>query len=291
MLSLELLYVVKFEEVGMARPSVPQHRVEQDGPINERQQAILDLARINGRLLVEDLTGRFDVTPQTIRKDLNTLCDLKLMSRIHGGAIVSSGVNNLAYEARRFVAQAEKEAIGMAAARRIPSRASLFINIGTTTEEVAKALRKHEDLLVITNNLTVATLLYPNPRIEVIVAGGPVRRSDGAVIGEATVQFIQQFKVDFAVIGASAIDSEGALLDFDYREVSVSRAIIENARHVMLVADRMKFERSAPVRIAHLSDVDHFITDTLPNADIAGLCRKNRVEVTETAPNAAEIPA
>lgn len=248
---------------------------------NERQQEILDLARSSGRVLVEDLAERFDVTPQTVRKDLNELCERRLLTRVHGGAVVTSGVSNLAYEARRFVARSEKESIGAAAAGRIPNRASLFINIGTTTEEVAKALMDHEDLLVITNNLNVAMLLYQNPRIEVIIAGGPVRRADGAVVGETAVKFIQQFKVDFAVIGVSAIDAEGALLDFDYREVRVSRAIVENARQVILVSDRMKFERTAPVRIGHLAEVDLFVTDALPNQNFAELCRLNSVEVLE----------
>ena len=258
---------------------------------NDRQQEILKQARANGRVTVEDLAARFEVTPQTIRKDLNDLCERRLLSRVHGGAIISSGVSNLAYQARRFVAQTEKEAIGLAAARHIPNRASLFINIGTTTEEVAKALGQHEDLLVITNNLNVATLLYPNPHIDVIVAGGPVRRVDGAVVGEATVQFIHQFKVDYAVIGASAIDDEGALLDFDYREVRVSRAIIENARHVILVADKMKFERTAPVRIGHVSEIDLFVTDRLPEGKIGDICREHSVEVLEVGGSEDELTA
>ncbi|MGL5115136.1 MAG: DeoR/GlpR family DNA-binding transcription regulator [Beijerinckiaceae bacterium] len=248
---------------------------------SERQDEILTLARVQGRVLVDELAVRFDVTPQTIRKDLNDLCDRGFLGRVHGGAVVTSGVSNLAYEARRFVASTEKQSIGLATAGRIPNRASVFINIGTTTEEVAKALINHDDLLVITNNLNVATLLYPNPRIEVIIAGGPVRRLDGAVVGEAVVQFFQQFKVDFAIIGVSAIDQDGTLLDFDYREVRVSRAIIENARQVVLVTDRLKFERKAPVRLGHLADVDLFVTDELPSPEAAELCRLNGVEVLE----------
>lgn len=269
----------------MARMAVPALREEPGAealPIG-RQQDILELARAAGRVAVDELAARFDVSPQTIRKDLNELCERRLLTRVHGGAIVSSGVSNLAYEARRFVAQVEKEAIGRAAAARIPNGASLFINIGTTTEEVAKALKNHEDLLVITNNLNVANLLFRHPGIEVIVAGGPIRRADGAVVGEAAVSFIQQFKVDFAIIGASAIDTDGALLDFDYREVRVSRAIIENARSVILVSDRMKFERHAPVRIGHLSDIDLFVTDALPDSQVADVCRLNGVEVIEIA--------
>jgi DeoR family glycerol-3-phosphate regulon repressor len=256
---------------------------------NLRQDEILALARAQGRVNVEDLATRFEVTPQTIRKDLNDLCDRRLMSRVHGGAVILSGVENVAYEARRFIAMEEKQAIGAAAARLIPSNASLFINIGTTTEEVARALVGHQGLLVITNNINVATILYRDPHIEVIMAGGPVRRADGAVIGAAAVDFVSQFKVDYAVIGTSAIDEEGALLDFDYREVRVSRAIIENARQVVLVADKLKLERTAPVRIGHLQEVDVFVTDTLPSAGLRELCTAHQVEVIEVGARSSEV--
>lgn len=246
-----------------------------------RQTEILATARLQGKVGVDELAARFDVSPQTIRKDLNELCDRRLMTRIHGGAVIASGVENVAYEARRFIAQAEKRAIGEAAARLIPNNASLFINIGTTTEEVARALMQHEDLMVITNNLNVAMLLYRQPRIDVVLAGGPVRRTDGGLIGTSTAEFISQFKVDYAVIGASAIDEDGALLDFDFREVKISRAIIDNARRVMLVADRLKLERAAPIRIGHLSEVDVFVTDDLPSPALRTLCKGEAVQLVE----------
>lgn len=253
-----------------------------------RRQEILAIARAQGRIGVEDLAARFAVTPQTIRKDLNELCDQRLLSRVHGGAVIASGVENIGYEARRFIAQDEKRAIGAAAAKLIPNNTSLFVNIGTTTEEVARCLLDHEGLLVITNNINVANILYRHPRVEVIIAGGPVRRSDGGIVGGAAVDFIRQFKVDHAVIGTSAIDEEGALLDFDYREVRVSQAIIGNARQVILVSDRLKFERSAPVRIGHISQVDVFITDQLVSAPVAELCRTHGVRIVEARPAANE---
>ncbi|KAB2873029.1 MAG: DeoR/GlpR transcriptional regulator [Bauldia sp.] len=253
-----------------------------------RRQEILAIARAQGRIGVEDLAARFAVTPQTIRKDLNELCDQRLLSRVHGGAVIASGVENIGYEARRFIAQDEKRAIGAAAAKLIPNNTSLFVNIGTTTEEVARCLLDHEGLLVITNNINVANILYRHPRVEVIIAGGPVRRSDGGIVGGAAVDFIRQFKVDHAVIGTSAIDEEGALLDFDYREVRVSQAIIGNARQVILVSDRLKFERSAPVRIGHISQVDVFITDQLVSAPVAELCRTHGVRIVEARAAATE---
>jgi DeoR family glycerol-3-phosphate regulon repressor len=256
--------------------------------LSNRQTEILNIARAHGRVMVEDLARRFEVSAQTIRKDLNDLCDHHALTRIHGGAIIASGVENLAYEARRFVAAEEKKAIGAAAAGLIPNGCSLFINIGTTTEEVASALTAHEDLLVITTTLNVAMLLYRYPRIEVIVAGGAVRRADGAVIGSAATSLIGQFKVDYAIIGASAIDQDGALLDFDYREVQVSQAIITNARSVMLVADSTKFRRSAPVRIADFSQINTFVTDLALPARLANICQTRGIQVVEAMPGYLE---
>ncbi len=225
--------------------------------LSSRHSEIIQMAKDAGRVFVDDLAAHFEVTPQTIRKDLNDLCEQRLLSRIHGGALFPSGIENVEYEARRKIAADEKEAIGRAAARLIPDNASLFINIGTTTEAVSKALLDHNGLMVITNNINVANRMRVYPSIEVVIAGGVVRGSDGGVVGEAAVDFIKQFKVDYAVIGASAIDHDGALLDFDFREVKVAQAIIANARHVILVSDSTKFERTAPVRIGHLCAGQH----------------------------------
>ncbi|MFN4140549.1 DeoR/GlpR family DNA-binding transcription regulator [Aestuariivirga sp.] len=254
--------------------------------LSPRQQQILTLARQMGSVTVDDLALRFDVTPQTIRKDLNELCDGRLLARTHGGAMLSSGVENVAYEARRKMAALEKVVIGRHAASLIPNNCSLFMNIGTTTEEVARALVHHEGLLVITNNIHVATILMPSPKIDVILAGGMLRKTDGGIVGEAAVDFITQFKVDHAVIGASAIDDDGAMLDFDYREVRVAKAIMKNARNVMLVADAMKFTRTAPVRIGHLSDIDVFVTDRNPPEPVIALCRESgvRLEIADGLP-------
>ncbi|HEY4192609.1 MAG TPA: DeoR/GlpR family DNA-binding transcription regulator [Mesorhizobium sp.] len=248
-----------------------------------RHSEIIQMAKDNGRVLVDDLATHFNVTPQTIRKDLNDLCGQRLLSRIHGGAVFPSGIENMQYEARRKIAADEKEAIGRAAAALIPDNASLFVNIGTTTEAVSKALLDHHGLMVITNNINVANRMRVYPSIEVVIAGGVVRGSDGGIVGEAAVDFIKQFKVDYAVIGASAIDHDGALLDFDFREVKVAQAIIANARHVILVSDSTKFDRTAPVRIGHLSQVDTFITDACEIASIRRICEEAEVTLVETA--------
>ncbi|AMW35007.1 DeoR/GlpR transcriptional regulator [Haematospirillum jordaniae] len=248
-----------------------------------RQQEIMDAARESGRVLVDDLASRFQVTPQTIRRDLNELCERGMLARVHGGAVLASGIENVGYETRRVIAADEKNEIGRLCASEIPHNASLFMNIGTTTEAVARALLGHRNLLVITNNLNVANTLTQNPSCEIIVAGGLLRRSDGGLVGEATAEFVKKFKVDYAVIGASAMDEDGALLDYDYREVRVAQAIIENARQVFLVADRTKLSRSAPVRIAHISQVSALFTDEVTSPRLSQVCTQGGVKVFCTA--------
>jgi DeoR family glycerol-3-phosphate regulon repressor len=164
--------------------------------LSPRHADIIQMAKDNGRVLVDDLATHFNVTPQTIRKDLNDLCDQRLLSRVHGGALFPSGIENMEYEARRKIAADEKDAIGRAAARLIPDNASLFINIGTTTEAVGKALLDHQGLMVITNNINVANRMRVYPSIEVVIAGGVVRGSDGGIVGEAAVDLNNHLKVD-----------------------------------------------------------------------------------------------
>ena len=248
---------------------------------NHRQSEILTTLSLSGRVVVEELAAQFGVSPQTIRRDLNELSEAKAIVRIYGGAMVASGSANLAYEARQHVAQQSKRLIGEAAAKLIPDNASMFINIGTTTEQVAKALDSHSGLLVITNNLQVAEGMYRLKSTQVIIAGGSIRQEDGGILGATTVAQIGQFRVDLAVIGASAIDPDGTLLDFDVREVETARAIIDHARKVILVADSSKFSRSAPIKIAQFAEIDTFVTDRLPSEDVAEMCRRWGVEVIE----------
>ena len=237
-----------------------------------RQNEILDLARAEGRVLVDDLAQRFDVTLQTIRRDLGEMAEAGLLDRVHGGAVPRAGTVNLGYEARRRMNAEAKAAIGTACAAMIPDNCSLILNLGTTTEAVAQALIHHSNITVVTNNINVANIMLANPGCEIMVAGGALRRSDGGLVGELTTQFFEQFKVDYAVIGTSALNHDGDLLDFDLAEVRVSRAILRQARQVFLVTDHSKIGRAAPVRIASLSEIDRLFTDQPLPADLARRC-------------------
>ena len=197
---------------------------------DDRHAQIVALVRQRGFVTNEDLSQRFGVTVQTIRRDLIVLADAGQVSRFHGGAGLPSSVENIDYAARKVLNLNEKRRIAKLVAQHIPSHSSLFINIGTTTEAVARALLNHEDLRFITNNLNVALLLAGNPRFNVVIAGGTVRNRDGGVVGQSANDMIAQFRVDYAVIGISGIDEDGTLLDYDYDEVRAAQTIVHNAR-------------------------------------------------------------
>lgn len=232
--------------------------------LGNRQSAILMQLQAEGQVSVDNLARTHKVTTQQIRRDLAVLCDTGMAARTHGGARRPVTVANIEYTARRNIATSEKQAIAGLVAALIPENCSLALNIGTTTEAVATALFGHRNLMVLTNNLNILQMMTRAPDKHLVLVGGNVRADDGAVVGGAAVDFIRRYKVDYAVIGASALDDDGAILDFDSREVDVARAILDNARTRILVCDSSKFQRDAPVRICDVSNLDFVVTDAMP---------------------------
>ena len=233
--------------------------------IRTRHAALLDEVRKRGSATVEALAELFGVTLQTVRRDVQQLAEAGLLMRFHGGVrLPSSTTENIGYRQRQALQADGKARIAKAVAAKVPHHCSLILNIGTTTEAVARELLHHQGLRVITNNLNVAAILADNADCEVIIAGGVVRPRDRGIVGEATVDFIRLFKVDIALIGISGIEADGTLRDFDYREVKVARAIIEHARQVWVLADHSKFGRPAMVHQARLDEVDMLFTDAEP---------------------------
>ncbi len=253
---------------------------------NPRQADMLAAVREEGALSVEALAERFGVTMQTVRRDVSLLAGAGLLARFHGGVrLPGSTTENIAYRQREHLHERAKRRIARAVAAQVPDGCSLIINIGTTTEAIARELLPRKGLRVITNNLNVAAILCDNPDIELVVAGGLVRARDRGIVGEAAVEFIRQFKVDIGLIGISGIEDDGTLRDYDYREVKVARAIIEQSRSVWLAADHSKFNRPAMVEVARLSQIDTLFTDAPPPEKFAALLTEADVQCVVAQPS------
>ncbi|MDO7084929.1 DeoR/GlpR family transcriptional regulator [Pseudocolwellia sp. AS88] len=246
--------------------------------LNQRQTELVEFVHNNGFVNIDTLVQHFDVTPQTIRRDLNKLAENGNIIRHHGGAEAASSSANTSYQSRKIMNLDAKEKIAKQVASMIPNGASVFINIGTTTETIAKALLNHSNLNIVTNNIHVATILSAKEDFTVIIAAGEVRHKDGGIIGEATCDFISQFHMDFGIIGISGISNDGSLLDFDFREVKVAQAIIQNSTTVILATDHSKFGRNAMVKQGNISQIDHFFTDEVPPGDLNEILETNNVQ-------------
>ncbi|MBE0473281.1 DeoR/GlpR family DNA-binding transcription regulator [Rhodoferax sp.] len=245
---------------------------------NPRQLNLLATVQAQGSVTVEHLAEKLGVTLQTVRRDIQRMADEGLLTRFHGGVRVpGSTIENIAHRQRENLYAEGKNRIARAVAAEVPNDCALILNIGTTTEAIARALLHHSGLRVITNNLNVATILSANPKCEVIVVGGVVRGRDQGIVGEAAVDFIRQFKVDIAIIGISGIEADGSLRDYDFREVKVSQTIISQAREVWLAADSSKFNRPAMVEVGHLNQIDRLFTDAPPPEPFPGLLAEAEV--------------
>ncbi len=255
--------------------------------MNIRHNEIISLARAKGKVTVEELSNHFSVTVQTARRDLAELSEQGLLRRVHGGAVFVEGVTNIGYQERRNLNSPSKEAIAIRCAQDIPDNSSVFINIGTTTEAVAEQLARHSKLLIVTNNINIGTYLAQNSESEVILTGGSIRRADGGLVGLIAENITRNFKFDFAIIGCSGIDNDGDMLDYDLREVSVSRTIISQARRTFVVADASKFNITPPVKIASLKEVSRLYTDADVPAEFIHELSLSDTEVVKVSPNHA----
>lgn len=256
-----------------SRPHGEGLLLEKQGSNEERLSGIIELVTRQGFQTIEALAQHFRVTVQTIRRDVNLLASEGRLSRYRGGAGLASSIENMEYERRQVVNLVAKQRIAAMVAQDVPDGASLFMNIGTTTEQAARALLAHKNLQVITNNINVAKILSGTPECSIVMAGGKVRNRDGAVTGSLAVQMFEQFRADIGIIGISGIDKDGGLFDYDLDEVMCTQAIIRHSRRVFLLADHSKFGRPAMVKVGHLSQISALYTDEQPPEAITALVR------------------
>lgn len=233
-------------------------------PLSERQAQIAEMVRQQGGVRVDDLARRFQVTTQTIRRDLNMLCERGVARRVHGGVQRMNLPGNVAYAWRQTLNSEAKQAIAREVARHIPNGVSLAFSIGTTPEVVSRAMLDHQRLRIFTNNFNIAMLACTNPTFEVTVAGGRLRNEDRDVVGAGMEALFSAYKVDIGIYGVAGVDEDGTLLDFYEEEVRARRMIRENCRSAYLVLDHTKFGRAAHVRGGRIDEATKIFCDRTP---------------------------
>ena len=247
--------------------------------LSERQAHIAEMVRQADFILVEDLARHFQVTTQTIRRDLNLLGARGLARRVHGGVQRINASGNVGYAWRQVLNNEAKQMIAREVARHVADGVSLAFSIGTTPEIVSSALLKHQHLKIFTNNLNIAFLACSNPTFEVTVAGGRLRNEDRDVMGNGMETLFSAYKVDIGIYGVAGVDEDGTLLDFYEEEVRARQIIRENSRSAFLVLDHTKFGRAAHVRGGRIDEATKVFCDRMPPPGILDLMNQSGTQL------------
>jgi DeoR family fructose operon transcriptional repressor len=230
----------------------------------ERQQAIAELVSRQGRVSVAELSRSFDVTTETVRRDLSLLERLNLVRRVHGGAVPSSSITVLeAALGERDRAQSDlKDAIATAALPLLPpAGATILLDAGSTTARFAGVLPLDRPWTVVTHSVPIAARLAPLSHVELHLLPGRVRHTTQAAVGQETVEALQQIRADIAFLGTNGISVGHGLSTPDRAEASTKRAMVASAHRVVVLADSTKVGEERTVRFAALDQVDVLVTD------------------------------
>lgn len=229
--------------------------------VNLRQQAILQLLETQGVVRVAELCERFGVSEMTVRRDLNELEQAGLIRRTHGGAVSARGRSfEPPYLVRAHTNQSQKERIGRVAASLVQDGDSVALDVGTTTLEVAHALRDKNNLTVLTHSLHIAHVLAGHPLIRLIVVGGVLRPGELSLVGHLAERAYREFHVDKLFLGVGGLSVEAGLTEYNLEDALVKQAMLQSAKERIVVADASKLERVAFARVAALSDIDILVT-------------------------------
>jgi DeoR family fructose operon transcriptional repressor len=231
----------------------------------ERQQAIARLVNQRGRMSVNQLAREYDVTTETVRRDLSTLERMGLVRRVHGGVVPPASLSLIeaGLRERDQVNPESKERIARAALEQLPSSGgTILLDAGTTTSRFAGLLPPDHELTVVTHGVPIAARLAGQRQIDLRLLPGRVRRTTQAAVGADTITALSQLRVDVAFLGTNGVTAEHGLTTPDPDEAAVKRALIASARRVVALADASKFGVETAVRFAAAGEIDVLVTDS-----------------------------
>ncbi len=247
----------------------------------ERQQAIAALVARSGRLSVTELAARYEVTTETVRRDLSVLERAGLVRRVHGGVVATDALRllELAVSDRDRSSAEEKDKIAAAALALVPERGAVTIDAGTTTARLAALIPTDARLEVITHSVPIAALLAGQPTVRLQLLPGHVRPTTQAAVGEDTVAALGRLRADVAFVGTNGISAGHGFSTPDHSEAAVKEAIVAGARRVVILADADKLGQEHLVRFAELPDADVLVTDSRATPQQLSPLRDAGVEV------------
>lgn len=238
-----------------------------------RHGRILALLAEKGTIGVNALAGLLGVSVETVRRDVKALAGRGEIVRMHGAIGLPSVVSEAPFERRMRENREAKEAIAALAASTIRDGESVMLDTGTTTSFLARALRDHRRLTVVTNSSDIARTLATANGNKVYMAGGELRSDSGAALGFSAIEFVSRFSVDHAIISAGAINAASGVMDYDLEEAQFGQAVLARGRRRVVVTDASKFGQKGLVRVCALADFDELIANRAPPEDLGEALR------------------
>ncbi|MDO0962415.1 DeoR/GlpR family DNA-binding transcription regulator [Staphylococcus haemolyticus] len=228
---------------------------------HERQNEILKMLRETRTVKIARLSDYFNVSRETIRKDIYDLEEEGLIEKVHGGAILNKANNETNYLNRKNENDNEKRAIAKEASRIIENGDTLYIDYGTTASYFINEILNKKDLTIITASIPLASELVDYTDFDVILLGGLIRKNEKSLYGPITQEIIENLYVDYGVYSGSGIDIEKGLTNFHMGESKISKEMISHCKRKLLLVDYSKFHTTAMNKIAEVTDFDYVITD------------------------------
>lgn len=239
---------------------------------HERQREVLRHMRSQGIANVTDLAAAVGVSASTIRRDLRDMDEQGLVVRVHGGASLLESGPESAHLIRQGQHEAEKRAIGRAAAEMVGDGSTILVFGGTTTEAMLPFLAGHAGLTVLTNGLNVALQLARHSGTTVVVLGGILRPGELSLLGPIAEHAREEFSVDLAFIGCYGIDPRSGVTGASVHEAGTDRRLLQGVDSIVVLADSSKFTQRGPVRMSTVDQIRTLITDSAaPTPDVRTL--------------------
>ncbi|MGI1663668.1 DeoR/GlpR family DNA-binding transcription regulator [Palleronia sp. KMU-117] len=236
----------------------------------DRQARILEIVSRDGEAAVEDLARSFEVSHETIRRDLQELASTGALHKVRGAARRLKLHTEGSFRDRLYEHSAEKAEIARKLAGIVEDGDTIFIDTGTTTLACAEALAAREGLTVITNSVRIAQRLGEQPgRARVFLLGGAFGADSAETVGPLVIEQVGRFQADHAVITVAALDPDGGAMDADFDEAQVARAMIGQAKTAVVLCNSQKFGRRAAFRVCRLDEIDVLVSDARPEGRLA----------------------
>lgn len=254
--------------------------------LSKRHGRILEILGREGTVTIAELAGQLDVSAETVRRDVRPLADRGTLVRMHGAVGLAGSSGEAPFERRMGENPEAKRRIARAAAALVQNGDSIALDTGTTTSFLARALTHHERLEIVTNSTDIARTLAGRNGNRVHLLGGRFGADSGAVLGPDTIEAMQRFRMDHAIISAGAISDEG-VMDYDPEEAAFARSVLASCRRRIVVCDSAKFGRSAFFRVCSLSGIDALVTEVEPTGRLAAMLSRAGVPVIVPEPGSA----